>query len=172
MNADHHRESEPPEPSDAALPNELKGFEARLISLRPREDRLDRERLMFLAGRASVNESRQHASAVRRWVWPASLGAMTTATTMLVMTTLPPTASPDKANETMNADIAVRSAPEPGAGISTGRELMAGASLQNMRRWLSTEHADWPATDFAATNMGESVAETPILSTRSLDGIL
>src|SRR3954453_7979163 len=37
-------------PEDA---NELKSFEARLANLAPREDRLDRERLMFLIGQAS-----------------------------------------------------------------------------------------------------------------------
>ncbi len=37
-------------PEDA---NELKSFEARLANLEPREDRLDRERLMFLMGQAS-----------------------------------------------------------------------------------------------------------------------
>jgi hypothetical protein len=42
------------------LPDELKAFEARLAALSPRDDRLDRERLMFAAGRASANSFGQH----------------------------------------------------------------------------------------------------------------
>lgn len=154
---------------------DVQALEARLAALRPREDRLDRDRLMYLAGQASAAcDACTPPTKAGRWAWPASWGAVAgAAAALLVMTTLPPTASPDKkAYETINAEIAVRSAPAPGAEISAGRELMAGASLQDLRRWLSAEDADWPATDFAAASMGESVAETPILSTRSLDGVL
>ncbi len=42
-------------PEDA---NELKSLEARLANLEPREDRLDRERLMFLMGQASERGER------------------------------------------------------------------------------------------------------------------
>lgn len=166
----------PAEPNDrgAERSPQLQAFEAQLAALRPREDRIDRERLMYLAGQASAEcGARTPPTKAGRWAWPASWGAVAgAAAALLVMTTLPSTASPDKSRETMNAPIAVRPAPEPGAGNSTGRELMAGASLQDMRRWLSTDDADWPTTDFAPTSVGESVAETPILSTRSLDEIL
>jgi hypothetical protein len=56
----------------------LKAVEADLALLRPREDRLDRQRLIFLAGQASVSEAghRQRTS-FQRWAWPASFGAMT-----------------------------------------------------------------------------------------------
>jgi hypothetical protein len=42
------------------LPDHLKSFEARLAALSPRDDRLDRERLMFAAGRASTNSFGKH----------------------------------------------------------------------------------------------------------------
>ena len=37
-------------------PHELKSFEAKLAALVPRDDRLDRERLAFLAGQASMTD--------------------------------------------------------------------------------------------------------------------
>jgi hypothetical protein len=85
----------------------LKAFEAALAALVPRGDRLDRDRLMFLAGQASVggilSETAtaegapgvspvpgkihgQEARAMRRWAWPAAFSAMTAvAATLFVM---------------------------------------------------------------------------------------
>src|SRR5215213_6931081 len=70
---------------DPRMPQELIAFEAQISALRPREDRLDRERLMFLAGQASAAGSREHRSARRPWVWPAAFGAMTAAAAMLMV---------------------------------------------------------------------------------------
>jgi hypothetical protein len=58
------------------LPRESAALEARLAELRPREDRLDRDRLMFLAGQASVDGGKAQTSAGRRWAWPASFAGM------------------------------------------------------------------------------------------------
>lgn len=56
---------------------QVQAFEAQLAALRPREDRLDRERLMFLAGQASVgSHPTLRLGQQRRWAWPASLGAV------------------------------------------------------------------------------------------------
>jgi hypothetical protein len=60
---------------------DLKAIEAQLAALRPREDGLDRERLMFLAGQASV---RRPELTARRWAWPASFAAMTAAAVLLL----------------------------------------------------------------------------------------
>lgn len=61
------------------VPSELKAIEAELAALAPRDDRLNRERLLFLAGQASVRDAVVHQNAsVRRWIWPASFAAMTT----------------------------------------------------------------------------------------------
>jgi hypothetical protein len=62
--------------------NELKAFEARLAALAPRADRLDRERLIFLAGQASVAASAEKSPALaggwrRHPAWPAAFAAMT-----------------------------------------------------------------------------------------------
>src|SRR5262245_53947893 len=61
--------------------NELKAFEAKLAALVPRDDRFDRERLIFLAGRASVSadaaKSPAYSSGWRRHpAWPAAFAAM------------------------------------------------------------------------------------------------
>ena len=76
----------------------LKAIEAELASLSPRTDRLDRERLIFLAGQQSVlaragrkgtvpfslRENRDSPRA--RWSWPAAFSAMTAvAAALLVM---------------------------------------------------------------------------------------
>lgn len=61
--------------------NELKGFEAALASLVPRE-RIDRDRLMFEAGVAAARPQ----SAVRgRWAWPALSAVTATAAALLVV---------------------------------------------------------------------------------------
>jgi hypothetical protein len=61
----------------------MKAVEAELAALRPRDDRLDRERLIFLAGQASVAGRWGRVSG---WTWPASFAGMTAvAATLLVM---------------------------------------------------------------------------------------
>jgi hypothetical protein len=62
--------------------NELKAFEAKLAALTPRDDRLDRERLIFLAGQASVTADAGRSPAYvvgwrRHPAWPAAFAAMT-----------------------------------------------------------------------------------------------
>lgn len=70
-------------------PADLKSLESQLGTLEPREDRLNRERLIFLAGQASAELPS------KRWAWPASFAAMTAlAATMLVMLLSQPTVVP------------------------------------------------------------------------------
>jgi len=71
---------------EEALPEELKSIEAALAGLAPRADRLDRQRLMFLAGQASVLGRTGPRSAPAAWVWPSTAAVMTAvAATLLVM---------------------------------------------------------------------------------------
>lgn len=72
--------------SDQQKPfDDLKALEAVLASLAPRTDRLDRDRLMFLAGQASVHKAATAGRAdvlalapqAPRWAWPAAFSAMT-----------------------------------------------------------------------------------------------
>ena len=55
------------------LPPQLQSLEAALAALVPRAERLDRDRLMFEAGRESVLKSASRG----RWAWPALSTAMT-----------------------------------------------------------------------------------------------
>jgi hypothetical protein len=66
--------------------DELKSFEAALAALMPRTDRLDRERLMFLAGQQSAlaehtlsitaGQSSSGTQSKRTWAWPAAFAGM------------------------------------------------------------------------------------------------
>jgi hypothetical protein len=56
------------------LPPELRSLEAELTRLRPRGDRLDRDRLLFQAGRASAVDLPPRQVG---WGWPAVLAAVT-----------------------------------------------------------------------------------------------
>ncbi len=72
------------------LSPELKPFEAQLSALDPRDDRLNRERLMFLAGQAIAGTKDEQPKFLRmnleRRAWPAAFAAMTAvAATLLVM---------------------------------------------------------------------------------------
>jgi len=63
------------------LSPELQSFEARLAKLAPRDDRLDRERLIFLAGQASITAANDGTSLpVHDWrrhpAWPAAFAGM------------------------------------------------------------------------------------------------
>ena len=58
--------------------HELAAWEARLGAFRPGPSRLDRDRVMFLAGRASVRRERSHVARPSvGWGWPAALASMT-----------------------------------------------------------------------------------------------
>jgi hypothetical protein len=68
------------------LPADLKSVEAQLASLFPRVDRLDRDRLIFLAGQASsAGPEWPGRGVVRRWAWPAAFSAMTALAASLAM---------------------------------------------------------------------------------------
>jgi hypothetical protein len=87
-------ENRPVDPNEGQLhpsvrPNELQSFESRLARLAPRDDRLDRVRLAFLAGQASrfaTETSPSSRSWLRHPVWPAAFAGMSTlAATFLVI---------------------------------------------------------------------------------------
>jgi hypothetical protein len=70
-----------------ADPHDADSLETQLGRLRPRTDRLDRDRLMFLAGQAVAEASARRTA--RRWAWPAATGVMTAvAASLLAMLVL------------------------------------------------------------------------------------
>jgi hypothetical protein len=78
------------ETNEPPLPAELAAFERQLVALAPATPRVDRDRLMFDAGAATVEGARSRESGVGNtvdlrtpWFWPAATGAMTAATLVL-----------------------------------------------------------------------------------------
>ena len=68
---------------------ELAAWEARLSAFRPGPSRLDRDRVMYLSGRASAKRERTAAARpCARWAWPAALAAVTTVAGCLLVALL------------------------------------------------------------------------------------
>jgi len=105
------------------VPPELKATEAKLAMLIPRDDRLQRDRLIFLAGQASVrggvDRQKKHLA---RWVWPTSLAAMTTVAAALLVMLLARPESP-----VVERIVYVPAQPAP-ANASVGPDVAQGTS--------------------------------------------
>ncbi len=91
--------------SEGRLPDELEELHRALKSLEPLPGRLDRSRLMYLAGRASAGVSASGTSAAarkRNWAWPVSTAAMTlVAATLAVALAVRPQPQPRVVRETV-----------------------------------------------------------------------
>jgi hypothetical protein len=169
MNQDD--ELRPPEinSGDLRMPQELIAFEAQISALRPREDRLDRERLMFLAGHASARESHEPIVATRRWAWPAAFGAMTAAAAVLLVLAIRPDSNiggpenlsaPDR-----DVTSVVRFEPRPAArdrGILTTGMTPSRVEQLMARSWTT-------ANDYGGV---DSDGGDPNLSVRSFGDVL
>jgi hypothetical protein len=135
---------------EGELPRELKAVEAELATLRPR-DRLDRERLIFLAGQASVGPP----TAARRataagWAWPVSLAGMTAlAATLLVMLLVRPEPQVVERVRIVRVPVEphVSESPRPSGHAGTG----TGSSASPQR---PASHAHPAMRDFASSSTG------------------
>lgn len=77
------------------LSAELQAFEAQLAALLPSTGRLERDRLMFEAGKAAAEAEQTRPSAsLPRWVWPAVSTATTAAAVFLLAVVLIDSGSP------------------------------------------------------------------------------
>jgi len=81
LNTDDERVFTNPKGEESELLNPL---ERKLLALRPRDDRLNRERLLFLAGQASVIRTQSFARSPSRrlwehWCWAPAFATMTAA---------------------------------------------------------------------------------------------
>ncbi len=61
--------------SEKRLDDELAAIEAVLGSLTPAPSSVRRDRLMFLAGRASAKPQPRHSRYITAWLWPCALSA-------------------------------------------------------------------------------------------------
>ncbi len=159
---------EPDEQQPWQTPAELQAIELQLRSLEPRTDRLDRERLIFLAGKASVEVVELPTA---RWAWPASLAAMTAlAATLLVMlinvpapapTNLP---SPEKSFAEIRQDLAEhRPSHQKPRGISTATIFHA----EELESLLNGKHAVVASNDIQALSSEGSPLRHAILTSSS-----
>ena len=106
------------------LPPSLKSIEAELAALSPRTDRLDRERLIFLAGQESVaGGNARPAKHAGRWAWPGAFAAMTAvAAALLVMMLLRPEPQVEVRFVTVPVKPAINDAAVPDRDFTTSPE--------------------------------------------------
>ena len=172
--------------SPASPSPELQAIEAQWSRLRPRADRIDRDRLMFLAGQASVagRVDQSRPARLATWFWPASCAGMTAvAAALFAMLVLRP--------EPQVAERAVHGAQQPATRDWNARPEAAGDAAFGIAR-MSTgavARGTWtagmalclgddllalaPATELGATApAADSTGEQPILSRRSLRALL
>ncbi len=115
------------------LPRELKSFEARLSGLAPRDDRLDRERLAFLAGQASVIHDSDRLTKLpgvrlRSRGWPAAFAGMTVVAASLLVALV---MQPDAAKlPTSFVDHAFDEAAPPVTVVVDGRAMLTARDAQ------------------------------------------
>jgi hypothetical protein len=169
MNHNHGGRQSRPAYDGQVWPQQLSGFEAQLAALRPREDRLDRERLMFLAGQASVMEADQSLSVSRRWAWAASLGAIATAAAALLVLAWRPNAElqnferrPSHERDGMWA-VQLESSP------SSSEDLILKAGMRPPQVEQVTA-APWRIADNASDLKSDD--KTSVLSIHPLDDLL
>jgi hypothetical protein len=141
---------------------ELQSFEARLAQLSPRGDRLDRERLIFLAGQASVaNEDFGRLPAGPDWRrhagWPAAFATMSAvAATLLVMLIMRPAGTTDLATSLRDLKSTDRIVTSPEAmksrakdvdpSILSARDAQFG-DVEDLLAARSQERAAWSEAD-------------------------
>ena len=114
--------------SNNQIPRDLKPVEQTLAALSPQPPRIDRDRVMFLAGAASVqgSEVRGQRSEVAKikgaWTWPAATAALAAtslalAVALVVRTNAPPQIvyvdRPAPAAPAMRPQVAVQPEPSP-----------------------------------------------------------
>ena len=140
--------------------HDLSELEAALAALVPRAERLNRDRLMFLAGQASVESKNGQpgspASATARprrragWAWPAAFATMTgVAASLLVALAIRP--APQVTERIVERIVTAPAAPqEPAAAVAQGRvepesAVDSPAMLAALPDWLAWEPFPQPA---------------------------
>jgi len=166
------------------LSAELRAIEAEWARLSPRTDRLNRDRIMYLAGQASV--AGRTEGRFPGWFWPTSCAGMTAVAAVLVaMVLLRPEpqvverlvyAAPSTAARERNARPAVGR----GAAVRTGWASRESAAPGMWTAGMAFCPGDdllalAPAAEFGATapsTDADATEDQPILSRRSLRALL
>jgi len=151
------------------LPAEdLNRLEQALAALRPRSSEIDRDRLLFLAGRASA-EGANRVRPPRRWLWPAST-ALSSAAALVLLALLTLRPAGDANRDIPRADGAVQT--QPGAAAANAaRDDREAAVASDDRRNDSNKPAEPWARPFARSmrplSRVEFGEEAPYLRMRS-----
>jgi hypothetical protein len=174
---------EPNEPGPERSP-QLQAFEAQLAALVPRDDRLDRDRLMYLAGQESARaEFGTARPRRRRWALPASFGAAAGAlAASLLMTALAPHVAPlAPTGHAPRVELAEALKNEEANQFDTGAWTLT--NLIDAPAWVDAEltaaglvrgtsaRSAPIARDAAVVNAGPSASSRPLTS-RSVDELL
>jgi hypothetical protein len=161
----------------------LSAFEAALAALKPRTDELNRDRLMFLAGQASVwsnaegaalgasspsalhtTEQACSSSEPRRWGWSAAFGAMTAiAAGLLVALVMRPPRLVERIVEVPAAPSKATTVPEDRHDRDAPRDAMPAAP-----RRAAEPPSDWLALFLASFDKNPSAALSPTEASRYL----
>ena len=147
---------------------QMQALEAQLAALRPREDRLDRERLMYLAGQAAAAPNGVRSQRLPlAWAWPTSLGAAAGAAAALLVVALLPASTTSQPASAPADFTRVETWPE----ADFPRSPAGGLAHVAFRAWLV---AGDPASD-ALPSVPVAVAplsDGPALTNRSVDDSL
>ena len=159
------------------MTGELRAFEAALGNLRPSATALDRDRLLFLAGQASVHSTGNFAGPVT-WLWPAATASMTGIAALLLAALLLRPDPPVLERVVYVANERTTTA-SPTSMRARAPEVAAAENAQPEGIW--SVRRPWPATDItlassfsnaAITSPGSCDTPGTILSTQSLDELL
>lgn len=138
---------------------DLNAFEAALAALAPRSERLNRERLMFLAGQASLPAARGG----RRWAWPAAFGAMTAVAAGLLLAVVirapqagPAGVAPLAAASAPEADVAAVGGERPKVPPSPDQAPRPRPLLGGPGSWVALCLAPWEKRSAASRRPAES----------------
>jgi hypothetical protein len=145
-------------------PNDLNAFEAALAALVPRSDRLDRDRLMFLAGQAAVGAGGARVGRPR-WGWPAAFGLMTAIAAGLLLALLarPPRSDEQIAERGGEAPASLPAAALAGDDLSAPQQLAEPSS-----GWMPAGWA-WFAEDPSSLSPSASMRLRELASAREPD---
>jgi hypothetical protein len=140
---------------------ELSELEAALAALAPRAERLNRDRLMFLAGQASVEPKISQAAQPQlpsRWAWPVAFAAMSgIAASLLAALAIRP--APQASERIVERIVTVSTArQEPAAAIAQDRIEAVAASDA---RAIASPLPDWLALWLFAQPAGSTGHEPP-----------
>ncbi len=149
------------------LNDELAHIEAALATVGPGPSRLQRDRVMYLAGRASAGPATQRRTT--GWAWPAAFGAMTAvAATLLAMVVAHP-----QAHVADHSERSVENQPLA-ANVLTRRDDLDGSMdedikrpplddsyLRELDRVVALGREPWASTDPSPANQRHTVPLKP-----------